>query len=110
VRKKLKATRDELNDLKARLVEGLDPDAFQKACRAVDLDLEALDQIISGVVIHRDIETGEERVRAVRNALARVKALELKWGYGYGRPAQQLVGPEGGPIEVHHRVTIIREE
>ena len=71
---------------------------FQSACLAVQEDMESLQAIIEGG-------------KKARNASARVRALELKWGYGYGRPRQQidLGGYQGGPVEVHHRVTILRK-
>ena len=51
--------------------------SLELACQATPSDLAALSQIIAGGP-------------AARNAQSRVRALELKWAYGHGRPAQPL--------------------
>jgi hypothetical protein len=57
-------------------IEDITIEKFKEACRADALhDLQALKIIIAGG-------------RAARNAASRVKAIGVKWGYGFGMPAQ----------------------
>ena len=98
LRQKLKATQERLEELEAAAAErsqGMDRATLRNALRATDEDLEALQTIIRGG-------------RGARNALSRIKAIELKLGYAYGRPSQmvQHVGEDGGPVAVEHRVVI----